>query len=143
MNTKYRRVIKIICDYFYIDQKDFYKNFKSRKRKYVKIRQIVSYFLKEYTALSLQDIGDIFDKDHATAIDSIKKVKNYIDTDKQFKVDIEALDKKINPYFSNKVISVKRRFKIDEIFKLIELSLGGKDLETFKEFYNINEDIYL
>lgn len=140
---KLKRVVAAICIYYEMDISEFYNSYHSRIRKYVKIRQIASYFFKLYTDLSLHDIGYAFNKDHATVLNSIKKVKNYIDTDKQFKRQIEELNDIIKPILTFSGFSVKRKYKIEEVFKMIELCFNEIKLEEFKDFYKINEDLDL
>jgi predicted RNase H-like nuclease (RuvC/YqgF family) len=75
----------------------------SRKREYVKVRQVSCYFIRELiNRISLQKIANNFPgkcknglMDHATIISAINKVKGYIETDKSFKREIEDLTQKI------------------------------------------------
>ena len=54
--------------------KDF--DIKSRKREYVIARQLTMYFLKKYTKLTLDEIGIVFDRDHATVLHAKKTIEN-------------------------------------------------------------------
>jgi chromosomal replication initiator protein len=66
---------------------------KSRKRIYVIPRQIAMYFLKMFTSLSLEEIGNMFgERDHSTAIHSINTVKDLIDTDEDYRQKIKELE---------------------------------------------------
>jgi chromosomal replication initiator protein len=85
---------KVICDYFHIPSSDIQKN--TRNRECTLPRQIVHYFAKKYTIKSLSSIGkEIGDKDHATVLHSCKTVNNLIDTDKQFRAQIEEIERRI------------------------------------------------
>lgn len=85
---------KIVCDYFNLPVDAI--NSKTRKREIVQARQISMYFAKKHTKASLATIGlHCGNKDHATVLHACKTVNNLIDTDKQFRVYVEELDKKI------------------------------------------------
>jgi len=85
---------KIVCDYFNLPVDAI--NSKTRKREIVQARQLSMYFAKKHTKASLATIGlHCGNKDHATVLHACKTVNNLIDTDKQFRVYVEELDKKI------------------------------------------------
>lgn len=85
---------KIVCDYFGLTI-DMLKS-KTRKREIVQARQIAMYFSKKMTQSSLAGIGAVCGgKDHATVLHACRTVENLYETDKQFKVFIEDLDKKL------------------------------------------------
>ncbi|MDD3738123.1 MAG: chromosomal replication initiator protein DnaA [Lentimicrobiaceae bacterium] len=87
-------VKKSVFDYFDLPVEII--NNKSRKRNIVQARQLAMYFAKKYTQYSLAVIGKhCGNKDHATVLHACKTVKNLIETDKQFKVYVEEIDKKI------------------------------------------------
>ena len=66
---------------------------KTRKRNIIEPRKICHYFASKYTTLSLAKIGELIgSKDHATVLNSRKKVNNYIETDKNFKFRIESIN---------------------------------------------------
>jgi len=85
---------KVVSEYFglTIDQ----MNSKTRKRNIVQARQLSMYFAKHHTKASLTSIGlQCGNKDHATVLHACKTVQNLIDTDKEFRVYVDDLDKKI------------------------------------------------
>ena len=47
-------------------------------------RQVGMWWLKNNTKKSLRLIGEVFGKDHATALHAIRTINNLIDTDKEF-----------------------------------------------------------
>ena len=54
------------------------------------------YFAKKHTKSSLATIGlQCGNKDHATVLHACRTVNNLIETDKQFRIYVEELDKKI------------------------------------------------
>lgn len=85
---------KIVCDYFGLPLEAI--NSKTRKREIVQARQLAMYFAKKLTKASLATIGlHCGNKDHATVLHACRTVNNLIETDKQFRVYVEELDKKI------------------------------------------------
>jgi chromosomal replication initiator protein len=54
------------------------------------------YFSKKHTKCSLANIGmQCGNKDHATVLHAYRTVTDLLDTDKQFKVYVEDIEKKI------------------------------------------------
>jgi len=85
---------KIVCDYFNMPIDSLQS--KTRKREVVQARQIAMFFSKSLTKSSLTSIGSqIGHKDHATVLHACKTVNNLIDTDKQFKTDVEEIEKRL------------------------------------------------
>jgi chromosomal replication initiator protein len=85
---------KIVCDYFSLTP-DLLQS-KTRKREIVQARQIAMYFSKSLTKSSLASIGSqIGGKDHATVLHACKTVSNLVDTDKRFKTQVDAIEKKL------------------------------------------------
>ena len=85
---------KVVCDYFNIGIDLI--NSKTRKREIVQARQLSMYFSKKHTKASLASIGlHCGNKDHATVLHACRTVNNLVETDKQFRVFVEELDKKI------------------------------------------------
>jgi chromosomal replication initiator protein len=85
---------KVVCDYFGLPLEAI--NSKTRKREIVQARQLAMFFSKKLTKASLATIGlHCGKKDHATVLHACRTVNNLIDTDKQFRVYVEELDKKI------------------------------------------------
>jgi len=85
---------KVVCDYFNIPVEMI--NSKTRKREIVQARQLSMYFSKKHTKASLASIGlHCGNKDHATVLHACRTVNNLVETDKQFRIFVEDLDKKI------------------------------------------------
>jgi chromosomal replication initiator protein len=85
---------KMVCDYLKIpiDQ----VKAKTRKREIVQARQISMFFAKELTKASLKTIGMHFGgRDHSTVIHAVQTVNDLMVTDKEFKIHIEELKKRI------------------------------------------------
>jgi chromosomal replication initiator protein len=85
---------KIICDYFNIPVDQI--NSKTRKRDIVQARQLAMFFSKKHTKSSLATIGlHCGNKDHATVLHACRTVNNLIETDKQFRLYVDEIEKKI------------------------------------------------
>ena len=85
---------KVVCDYFDINIDLL--NSKTRKREIVQARQLSMYFAKKLTKASLASIGlHCGNKDHATVLHACRTVNNLVETDKQFKMYVDELEKKI------------------------------------------------
>jgi len=85
---------KTVCEYYEV-QVDKLKE-PTRKRNIVQARQLSMYFAKEYTPNSLKAIGSHFGgRDHSTVIHSCQAVRNLIDTDEDFRDQVEDLRKRI------------------------------------------------
>ncbi len=86
---------KVVCDYF--DLPIELMKSKTRKREVVQARQIAMYFSKKMTKSSLANIGmHCGGKDHATVLHACRTVNNLAETDKNFRVYLEDLDKKLS-----------------------------------------------
>jgi len=85
---------KVVCNYFDVAVDALQS--KTRKREIVQARQVAMYFSKNLTKSSLATIGSqIGGKDHATVLHACKTVNNLVETDKQFKNQIEEIEKKL------------------------------------------------
>ncbi len=86
---------KVVCDYFDLPI-EMLKS-KTRKREVVQARQISMYFSKKMTKSSLANIGaHCGGKDHATVLHACRTVVNLSETDKQFRLYLEELEKKLS-----------------------------------------------
>jgi len=85
---------KVVCNYFDVPVDSLQS--KTRKREIVQARQVAMFFSKNLTKSSLATIGSqIGGKDHATVLHACKTVNNLLETDKQFKNQIEEIEKKL------------------------------------------------
>lgn len=91
-----------ICDYFQVDY--MYPFNRSKKKNVVYIRQLFHYISREVTnknAVSFQCIGEYLSDitepfNHATVINSCKKINGYLTYDKKVKKDVKEIIKKLN-----------------------------------------------
>ncbi len=103
----------------------------TRKREVVQARQITMSFLKQYTKYSLAFIGNsLAGKDHATVLHSIKTVSNLKDTDKQFKIDYDEIEKKVKAYL---IYDVSR----EEIEKAIRQAMNNLLTKKIQQCQNL------
>lgn len=87
-------ITKVVCDYFNMPVESLQA--KTRKREIVQARQIAMYFSKSLTKYSLASIGaQIGSKDHATVLHACKTVNNLKDTDKNFRIFVDDIEKKL------------------------------------------------
>jgi chromosomal replication initiator protein len=85
---------KVVCNFFNISTELLHTN--TRKRETVQARQIAMFFSKSLTKCSLATIGSqIGGKDHATVLHACKTVNNLMETDKQFKHQIDEIERKL------------------------------------------------
>lgn len=84
-------ISQTVCDYFGIEHDDLQS--KTRKREIVQARQIAMFFSKSLTNSSLSAIGaKIGQKDHATVLHACKAVTNMLETDRDFKNQIQNIE---------------------------------------------------
>jgi chromosomal replication initiation ATPase DnaA len=56
----------------------------SRFRNVSDVRCVVAYIMREYTSLSLAQIGSLMNRDHSTIIHNVQKYEDLVFTDKDF-----------------------------------------------------------
>ena len=61
----------------------------------VQARQLFFTFMVRHTNRSLRSIGEIFGKDHATVLHSVKSIGNMCDTDNRFKAMYDKMNSSI------------------------------------------------
>jgi chromosomal replication initiator protein len=85
-------IVKIVCDYYGIELDTF--NSAKRTRDVAQARQVAMYLAKQHTKSPLTVIGSsIGGRNHATVLHSCKAVADMMDTDKQFKAQIEEIER--------------------------------------------------
>lgn len=84
-------IISKVCDYYGIEADAIQT--KSRKHEVVQVRQISMYLAKKYLDLSTSKIGAYIGKrDHATVLHACTTVRDQIEVDKSFKIDMENIE---------------------------------------------------
>lgn len=101
-----KKVKDIVYEINDIDENTMVKHKKTRERKYLEPRHIImsSYYaaFKDHLRFNMtyKVAGGLYGKDHATAINALKKVNNYLDTNKVYRERYEGvwnLVKSVNP----------------------------------------------
>ena len=88
------RIQQVVCDHFKISEELLQT--KTRKREVVQARQLAMYFSKNYTKYSLAYIGNqIGKKDHATVLYACKAVTDMMETDRNFRTQVEEIQRKL------------------------------------------------
>lgn len=82
-------VIKSVSDYYNLNESELKK--KDRHWHIRTARQVCMYLLKRNTTMSLVAIGKLFKRDHTTVIHSVQKVKDLLDTEEAFRIELFRL----------------------------------------------------
>ncbi len=89
-----KKIIQTVAVFYDIKEKDILS--KSRKKEFVKPRQIAMYLLRKELKNSFPSIGRRFNgKDHTTAIHSFKKISEEIKKDEKIENEIRLIKEKI------------------------------------------------
>ena len=86
-------IIETACKHFSRTFSDLCNS--SKKRKVVYPRQVIMYFLSEYTDLTYLCIGKLFGRDHTTVIHSKDLIKNFIKVEDAIRNEIAEIKEKI------------------------------------------------
>lgn len=89
-------VMQVVAKYYNIPISHFMFHRTRRFRELIEPRQVAQYMAKQYTNQSLKKIGEMIGmKDHATILNSCKKVENYYDTEKAFREKIDEISNEL------------------------------------------------
>lgn len=92
--TNLRSIINVVCDYFKVDRNLIMSS--NRSKNVALARQIIMYLAREYTSLSLSQIGlEVGNRDHATVLYSHRKICDDITEDPFLELTISNLTKLI------------------------------------------------
>lgn len=86
-------IVQVVAAEFSVDPQTLYS--KSRLKEISMARQVSMYFAKEMTGKSLQEIGNHFNRTHATVINAIEVVTNTISVDPLYKRHILKIENKL------------------------------------------------
>ena len=88
------RICQVVCAHFEVSEEQF--NSKKRTRNIALARQVAMYLCKSYTKMSLSAIGNaIGKKNHATVLHAWKTINNLLETDKDFRHQLDDLHRKL------------------------------------------------
>ncbi len=94
LNLSY--IVDIVAEHYELTSQEIFS--KNRSAKIAYSRHIAIYLCKKYLDMSLTEIGkSIGGRDHATVMNSIKRIEKDIKTDPDLEENIKILIKKINP----------------------------------------------
>ncbi len=89
-SVSFKDVIKIIAEYYNIEEKFLYE--KTRRKEVVKPRQVIMYILREDFNTSYPFIGQkLGGRDHTTVIHAYEKIKNDIKSDSLLLQEVEQI----------------------------------------------------
>lgn len=142
-------ILDIVQNYFNV-QEDYFL-LKTRRYDIVLPRQIAMYLIRKHTTLSLSDIGIKFgNKDHATVLHGVKKVKDYIQVDKVLRRKVNDIDKMItfkSQTVSDNLLSSKDYYyidltnfnsiKIEDKKSIILTGFSEEEISNFTESLNL------
>lgn len=141
-NEIYSLIIQIVFEHF---QVSLDKNLNEKRNvEFVKARRISMYLGYCYTNLSLNQLGEKFSKDHATALFHIKKTKFFYNRYLDDKVEIDFIDyiieSKLNiSYKRNVILKNNNVSKIDKTKNYIY----NNNTNENKQYEEINKNITL
>ncbi|QQG44885.1 MAG: chromosomal replication initiator protein DnaA [Candidatus Sungiibacteriota bacterium] len=85
-----KKILKAVAEFYDIEERDLIQ--RSRKKDYVRPRQIAMYLMREELKISYPSIGDRFGgRDHTTAIHSCEKVGGELKTNPELEEEIRAV----------------------------------------------------
>jgi chromosomal replication initiator protein len=82
------------ADYFGLKREDLVS--KSRSRPLTQARHMAMYLMRELTGLSLIKIGELFERDHSTALHGIKRIENLMPNRDTVYRQVQEITKRIN-----------------------------------------------
>jgi chromosomal replication initiator protein len=88
-----KKIIKTIAEFYEISEKELISN--SRKREYLKPRQVAMYFLREELKCSFPFIGRKFGKDHTTALHAYHKILKDLKNDENLVEELKEIKERI------------------------------------------------
>ncbi len=95
-------ILDLVCHHFRITKEELCS--KSRKRRITFPRQVAMYLCRKFTGESLQTIGKLFNRDHATVIYAIGKVEKELSRPGSIKYQIEYLYREIEERVQSSII---------------------------------------
>jgi hypothetical protein len=109
----------------------------TRKRQYVEARAIYFKLCREFTQLSLEQIGESVNRDHASVLHGVRSINTWVEVDKRMKNSMHILRNKIINYQIEKDETVELNESI--VLKYIQLKEQVKELEEINK--NLSNDL--
>lgn len=93
----FQKVVKSVAHFYNLEEKELYQS--SRKKEFVKPRQVAMYILRSEMRSSYPFIGKKFGgRDHTTAIYACEKISKEIEKDEQLLEELELIKERIYNY---------------------------------------------
>ncbi len=94
------KILEIIALHYGIKVSDLRRKGKgTREEALVEARQLACFFLRENLDISLPQIGRIVNRNHATVLYSVRKVKDFLETDKAYRCRFTRLKNDVDALF--------------------------------------------
>lgn len=91
--NKMAHIATIVADYYSVD---YYKIFtKSRREELVTVRQVTMYISRTALKYPHKQLGDFFNRDHATSVHACKTIANLLETSKDVRKDFSEIRLKL------------------------------------------------
>ena len=94
------KIGKVVSDFYEMNLTEVFE--KTRKREITIKRQLIFYLCRKHTTLSFQNVSGAFNfyikgktYDHATVLHSCNVVQNIMDTNKNFRKEVEFIESKV------------------------------------------------
>jgi chromosomal replication initiator protein len=89
-----KKIAEVVAEFYNIRMEDLVKQ--SRKKEFVKPRQIAMYLIRKELDNSFPSIGDFFGgRDHTTVMHAVEKVNNLISEKQNFKQEVDLIMNKL------------------------------------------------
>ena len=85
-------IINQVCFCYHINEKQLRE--KTHRREIVEARGVAMYIMRKHLPVrqnSFEYVGNVFDKDHATAMHHIRRIEELLQFDKSFKAKMEGI----------------------------------------------------
>ena len=88
--TSVKKIAESVAEFYNITMEDLIKQ--SRKKEFVKPRQIAMYLIRKELDNSFPSIGDFFGgRDHTTVMHAVDKIKNMVTQKDSFKQEVDLI----------------------------------------------------
>ena len=92
--TSAKKIAESVAEFYNISMEDLIKQ--SRKKEFVKPRQIAMFLIRKELDNSFPSIGDFFGgRDHTTVMHAVEKVENLIKEKESFKQEVDLIMDKL------------------------------------------------
>ncbi|WP_067139170.1 chromosomal replication initiator protein DnaA [Oceanivirga salmonicida] len=86
-------IIKKVANYYQITEEDLKS--KKRNQEILIPRQVSMYIIKENLDITFDGVGKIFDRDHSTVLNAINKIRNKMEEEATFMLQVKEINRSI------------------------------------------------